>query len=56
MHLLFICNKVRFACIESLNIFTALKTKVTFFFLSSAVIIDCRFLASFRAKMEGVGK
>ena len=59
MHLLFICIKVRFACIEPHNIFTALKTKVTFFFWGggggSALIIDCRFHASFRAKVKGLG-
>ena len=29
------------------NIFTARKTKVAFFFMILALIIDCRFLASF---------
>ena len=35
------------------NIFMALKKKVAFFFLISALIIHCRFLASLRANKGG---
>ena len=50
MPFLFTCNKVRFACIDSYITYSRLsKQKFLNFFLISALIIGCRFLASLRA-------